>query len=136
MNIRELSVEPRDAVGKGAVGRLRREGRVPAVLYGGGSAPVSLSVSPLDVQRTIQGHGGGGVLVNLMLPGSAEPRTAVVRELLAAAGLEAEGALEEARSPGLAVRLERLSEEAAGQDVVRGFAQGRLELRARAGRIP
>ena len=81
MNIRELSVEPRDAVGKGAVGRLRREGRVPAVLYGGGSAPVSLSVSPLDVQRTIQGHGGGGVLVNLMLPGSAEPRTAVVREL-------------------------------------------------------
>ncbi len=81
MNIRELSVEPRDAVGKGAVGRLRREGRVPAVLYGGGNAPVSLSVSPLDVQRTIQGHGGGGVLVNLMLPGSTEPRTAVVREL-------------------------------------------------------
>lgn len=81
MNIRELSVEPRDAVGKGPVGRLRREGRVPAVLYGGGTAPVALSVSPLDVQRTIQGHGGGGVLVNLMLPGSAEPRTALVREL-------------------------------------------------------
>ena len=40
MNIRELSVEPREAVGKGAVGRLRREGLVPAILYGGGSEPV------------------------------------------------------------------------------------------------
>jgi large subunit ribosomal protein L25 len=81
MNIRELSVEPREALGKGAVGRLRRKGLVPAVLYGGGNAPVTLSVAPADVQRTIHGHGAGGVLVNLRLPGNAEPRTAVVREL-------------------------------------------------------
>lgn len=80
MNIRELSVEPREALGKGPVGRLRRKGLVPAVLYGGGSAPVALSVSPVEVQRTIHGH-GGGVLVNLRLPGDVEPRTAVVREL-------------------------------------------------------
>jgi large subunit ribosomal protein L25 len=80
MNIRELSVEPREALGKSAVGRLRRKGLVPAVLYGGGNAPVALSVSPSEVQRTIHGH-RGGVLVNLKLPGDAEPRTAVVREL-------------------------------------------------------
>jgi large subunit ribosomal protein L25 len=81
MNIRELSVEPREALGKGAVGRLRRKGLVPAILYGGGNAPVTLSVTPKDVQRTLHGHGAGGVLVNLRLPGDAEPRTAVVREL-------------------------------------------------------
>jgi len=81
MNIRELSVEPREALGKGAVGRLRRNGLVPAVLYGGGNAPLTLSVSPTEVQRTIHGHGAGGVLVNLKLPGDAEPRAAVVREL-------------------------------------------------------
>ena len=81
MNIRELSVQSREAVGKGAVGRLRRQGLVPAVLYGGGSAPVTLAVIPADVQRTLQGHGAGGVLVNLRLPGNGEPRTAVVREL-------------------------------------------------------
>jgi large subunit ribosomal protein L25 len=81
MNIRDLSAEPREALGKGAVGRLRRAGRVPAVLYGGGNAPVALSVSPIDVQRTLHGHGGGGVLVNLVLPDGGEPRTAVVREL-------------------------------------------------------
>jgi large subunit ribosomal protein L25 len=81
MNIRDLSVEPREAVGKGAVGRLRRKGLVPAILYGGGGAPVALSVLPADVQRTLHGHGAGGVLVNLKLPGDVEPRTAVVREL-------------------------------------------------------
>ena len=81
MNIRELSVEPRDALGKGAVGRLRRKGLVPAILYGGGNAPVTLAVTPAEVQRTLHGHGAGGVLVNLKLPGDAEPRTAVVREL-------------------------------------------------------
>ena len=81
MNIRELSVEPREALGKGAVGRLRRKGLVPAILYGGGSAPVTLAVTPAEVQRTLHGHGAGGVLVTLRLPGDAEPRTAVVREL-------------------------------------------------------
>lgn len=81
MNIRDLSVEPREALGKGAVGRLRRKGLVPAILYGGGSAPVTLAVAPTDVRRALHGHGAGGVLVNIRLPGDAEPRTAVVREL-------------------------------------------------------
>ena len=81
MNVRELSVEPRESRGKGEAGRLRRRGRVPAVLYGGGHAPLALSVSPTEVQRTIHGHGAGGVLVNLKLPGSTEAHTAVVREL-------------------------------------------------------
>jgi large subunit ribosomal protein L25 len=80
MQIRELSVEPRLATGKGAVGRLRRRGLVPAILYGGGGAPVALTVSPAEVQRTLQGH-AGGVLVTLKLAGEAEPRAAVVREL-------------------------------------------------------
>ena len=81
MNIRDLSVEPRETVGKGAVGRLRRQGLVPAILYGGGHDPVTLAVKPSDVQRALHGHGAGGVLVNIRLPGDAEPRTAVVREL-------------------------------------------------------
>lgn len=81
MNIRELSVEPRDATGKSAVGRLRRRGLVPAILYGGGQAPLPLSVSPAEVQRALHAHVSGGVLVNLRLPGDGEPRAAVVRDL-------------------------------------------------------
>jgi large subunit ribosomal protein L25 len=81
MNIRELSAQPRDALGKGAVGRLRRRGLVPAILYGGGATPVPLAVSPSEVQRMVHAHAAGGVLVNLRLSGEAEPRTAVVRDL-------------------------------------------------------
>ena len=81
MNIRELSVQSREALGKGAVGRLRRRGLIPAILYGAGNAPMPLAVVPTEMQRTLHGHGAGGVLVNLRLTGDAEPRTAVVREL-------------------------------------------------------
>jgi large subunit ribosomal protein L25 len=81
MNIRELSAEPRTAIGKAAVGRLRRRGLVPAILYGAGNAPVPLAVAPTEVQRALRAHAAGGVLVGLRLPGEAEARPAVVRDL-------------------------------------------------------
>lgn len=81
MDIRELTVERRDGVGKGAVRRLRRQGLVPAILYGARTEPVPLSVSPKEIQRALSGHAGGGVLVSLKLPGEAEARSAVVRDL-------------------------------------------------------
>lgn len=81
MNTRELSVEPRQALGKGPVGRLRRQGLVPAVLYGAHTAPLPLSVAPADLQRLLHAHRAGGILVSLRLPGETEPRAAVVREL-------------------------------------------------------
>ena len=81
MNMRELSAEPRTALGKGAVGRLRRRGLVPAILYGAGNAPVPLAVAPVEVQRAVRAHAAGGVLVGLRLPGETEARPAVVRDL-------------------------------------------------------
>ena len=35
----ELNAEPRSDLGKGASRRLRRAGKVPAILYGGGQEP-------------------------------------------------------------------------------------------------
>jgi large subunit ribosomal protein L25 len=46
MEIRELTVERRESRGKGAAKRLRREGRVPAILYGAVAEPLALSVTP------------------------------------------------------------------------------------------
>jgi large subunit ribosomal protein L25 len=80
MEIRELTVERRDGRGKGAAKRLRREGRVPAILYGAVAEPLALSVTPKEVQRALHAR-AGGVLVNVRLPGEPEPRTAVVRDL-------------------------------------------------------
>jgi large subunit ribosomal protein L25 len=80
MEIRELTVERREGRGKSAAKRLRREGRVPAILYGAVAEPLALSVAPKDVQRVVHAR-AGGVLVNVRLPGESEPRTAVVRDL-------------------------------------------------------
>lgn len=81
MEIRELTVERREAVGKAVAKRLRRRGLVPAILYGARVEPVPLTVSPREVQRILHAHAGGGVLVTLRFPGEAEARTAIIREL-------------------------------------------------------
>ncbi|HSE94475.1 MAG TPA: 50S ribosomal protein L25 [Methylomirabilota bacterium] len=81
MNIKELSAAPRAGLGKGPTRRLRREGRVPAILYGARREPLALSVSPTEVERALQGHAAGGVLVSVRVAGETEPRTAVVRHL-------------------------------------------------------
>jgi large subunit ribosomal protein L25 len=44
-----INVELRKDVGKGASRRLRREGKVPAVIYGGGKDPVSLTLQLNDL---------------------------------------------------------------------------------------
>jgi large subunit ribosomal protein L25 len=81
MEIRELTVERRDASGKGAAKRLRRQGRVPGILYGARSEPTPLSVSPRELQRVLHARAGGSVLVNLRFPGEDDARAAVVRDL-------------------------------------------------------
>ena len=44
-----LSAEAREDAGRGASRRLRREGRVPAILYGGTSKPVALTLDHNDL---------------------------------------------------------------------------------------
>jgi len=81
MDIREITVITRDAVGKEAAKRLRREGRLPAVLYGG-EAPLPISLNPRDMQKLLHRHGGGNVLLNVRFedrPG--EPRPVLIRAL-------------------------------------------------------
>jgi large subunit ribosomal protein L25 len=50
-SLKQLDAMPRQRVGKGAARATRRDHRVPAVIYGGGQAPVSIS---LDYNRTNQ----------------------------------------------------------------------------------
>lgn len=56
MGIEEIQVQPRDALGTRACGRLRKEGLVPAVIYGHGEPSVSLSVSAADIERLLRLH--------------------------------------------------------------------------------
>ena len=51
----ELHAEPRSDVGKGASRRLRRQGRVPAILYGGsGQQPETLSLEHREIARKLE----------------------------------------------------------------------------------
>lgn len=53
----ELKAEARERVGKGSARELRRNGLIPAVIYGDRKAPVSIALSRKDV--TLKVHAGG-----------------------------------------------------------------------------
>jgi large subunit ribosomal protein L25 len=80
MQMQELSVMPRDGKGKQAAKRLRREGRVPAVLYGG-AEPQSISVDPKAVLKMLVGHEGSTQLLNLRFDGGDGARMAIIRDM-------------------------------------------------------
>jgi large subunit ribosomal protein L25 len=50
----ELNAEARTDTGKGASRRLRHAGKVPAIMYGGGKDPESLTLSHNEVQRNLE----------------------------------------------------------------------------------
>jgi large subunit ribosomal protein L25 len=55
--IKQLAAVARSGTGKGAARSVRREGRVPAVIYGGGLKPEPISVDYKDVNKLIySGH--------------------------------------------------------------------------------
>jgi large subunit ribosomal protein L25 len=53
----ELKASARNRVGKGSARALRREGNIPAVIYGDKQAPVSIAVNQKDVTKKL--HAGG-----------------------------------------------------------------------------
>jgi large subunit ribosomal protein L25 len=80
MPMPELTIKQRAETGKQIAKRLRREGAVPAVLYGG-AKPESISVDPKAVLRIIHGHEGSTQLLNLTFEGGAGSRMAIIRDL-------------------------------------------------------
>jgi large subunit ribosomal protein L25 len=55
-----LNATPREISGSRAVRRLRREGRVPGVVYGGGENPVAFDVDARELRHAL--HASGAVL--------------------------------------------------------------------------
>jgi large subunit ribosomal protein L25 len=82
MEMQELTIARRDGTGKQVAKRLRREGRVPAIIYGG-AAPEPVTVDPRAVLRIIHGHEGTTQLLTLKSDGSGNgtTRMAVIRDL-------------------------------------------------------
>ena len=75
-----LAAATRDTRGKNEARRLRRAGRVPAVLYGGGSiGGVPLVADPDEVHRILHSESGVNTLISLSVDGGASSQV-MVRE--------------------------------------------------------
>jgi large subunit ribosomal protein L25 len=74
-----LAAEPGRATGSSASRRLRAAGRIPAVLYGHGIEPVSLSVDARELRNALNGEAGSRALLNLQVAGKSH--LAMARQL-------------------------------------------------------
>jgi large subunit ribosomal protein L25 len=75
-----LEVRVRDTFGKNEARRLRRQGRVPGVLYGGAGSPATpISVEPRALLKILHSESGANTLISLKLAGTADARV-LVRE--------------------------------------------------------
>jgi large subunit ribosomal protein L25 len=80
MEMQELTIKRRTETGKQAAKRLRRDGVVPAILYGG-SRPEPIVVDPRAVLRMIHGREGTTQLLTLKVDGEGDGRLAIIRDL-------------------------------------------------------
>ncbi len=71
-----LSAQSRSAVGKNAVKKVRRDGLVPAVLYGRGREPIPLSVGRKDLLGALAT--GRNVLIDLRIAQNGEEQSDIV----------------------------------------------------------
>lgn len=75
-----LQASSRTRNGKGVARSLRREGRVPAVLYGHSRSTQALSVDHKALGKLLEIIGGDATLINVVIDNAA-PVTALVREV-------------------------------------------------------
>jgi len=75
----DLSARPRTVLGK-KVKRLRREGIVPANIYGHNVTSTAIEAPHLELRRVIRSAGHTG-LVRINLDGERAPRTTVIRSI-------------------------------------------------------
>jgi large subunit ribosomal protein L25 len=77
-----LEATSRDTLGKNEARRVRREGLVPAVLYGGstdgaGKGATPIAVNPKALLKILHSESGANTLISLKLPGSGDTRVLV-----------------------------------------------------------
>jgi large subunit ribosomal protein L25 len=74
----KITAEKRTEFGKGAARRIRREHKIPAVVYGHGNDPIHLSLPGHETMMALK-HGGSNALLELDIDGS--PQLALAREV-------------------------------------------------------
>ena len=77
----DVKVETREAVGKGVARTLRRQGKIPGILYGQGEC-IALTVDPAEIRKVLHSDSGSNSLLNLSIAkgGKELKRTAMLKE--------------------------------------------------------
>jgi len=75
-----LQVSSRDATGKGAARSFRRQGKVPAVIYGHGREAEPVVVETLALQRMLVGVSAATTIIDVVIDSRA-PVKALIREI-------------------------------------------------------
>jgi len=79
MSIFELEAESRSDMGKGASRRLRRDGKVPAVIYGGGEDPQSITLVHSEILKRLDHEAFYSHILTVNIDG--KPGNAVLRDM-------------------------------------------------------
>ena len=72
MSEARLTAELRRETGKGPAGRFRRDGLLPAVVYGLGEDAQSVTVSSRELQHILMGGAGANTLITLKVDGAEQ----------------------------------------------------------------
>ena len=82
MEINSLKAQTRNSTGKGTGRSLRRDGRIPAVLYGSGIESISLSISLYDIELLFKKINYAQALLNLEIEGEKPfEKTVMIKEI-------------------------------------------------------
>ena len=74
----KITAEMRTEFGKGAARRIRRDNKIPAVVYGHGNDPMHLTLPGHDTMMALK-HGGANALLELDIEGRSQ--LALAREV-------------------------------------------------------
>ncbi len=74
-----LAAQHRDTGGKGPARQMRMVGRIPAVVYGRGRDPESLSVSAAEVDKLLATHARASTIISLAIDG--DPVKVLIRDV-------------------------------------------------------
>jgi large subunit ribosomal protein L25 len=78
----KLEVQARDARGSAEVRRLRKDGFVPGVIYGGGNDPAAICVQERVLRKALTGKGGLHAILDVVVAddGKGDPRPAILKD--------------------------------------------------------
>jgi large subunit ribosomal protein L25 len=74
-----VAAKPREGkFNKNAARRVRAAGKIPAVIYGGGSDPVALEVDPKQISRILYSESGHNTIFDVEIPGHPGAKAMIV----------------------------------------------------------